>query len=81
MRRGLGLVLLLLVGATAGCMLGPDYLRPEVSSPGEFRHQTPTAESLANLDWWSVFEDPALQELIGVAWGWRIDHRSVPAGR
>ena len=51
----------------ASCTLGPDYHKPEVSTPGQFRAQTGAAEaaSVADMPWWNVFNDPALQQLIG----------------
>ena len=50
----------------AGCAIGPDYARPAVTSPEQFRGQvTPVeAASLADLPWWEVFGDPTLQKLI-----------------
>ncbi len=53
--------------ALAGCVVGPDYAKPEVAQPSEFRSQiTPAdASSFADLAWWEVFDDPALQKLIG----------------
>jgi multidrug efflux system outer membrane protein len=52
-----------------GCTLGPDYKRPEVTTPASFRAQvTPQqASSFADLPWWSAFNDPVLQGLIGEA--------------
>jgi len=53
----------------AGCAVGPNYHRPVVNAPATFRdatNQVPT-NSLADLPWWSVFNDPVLQELIGTA--------------
>lgn len=52
-----------------GCAVGPNYKRPTVSAPTDFRgasNEVPT-NSLADLPWWSVFKDPVLQELIQVA--------------
>ena len=50
----------------SGCMVGPDYARPEVPQPGEFRSQigSSDATSFADLPWWDVFNDPALESLI-----------------
>ena len=50
----------------AGCAVGPEYRRPEVTPPKEFRSQVAPAEagSLADLPWWQVFNDKALQSLI-----------------
>ena len=48
-----------------GCTLGPDYLRPKVLIPDNHRGvvDPPKAESLADIPWWELFEDPVLQEL------------------
>jgi outer membrane protein, multidrug efflux system len=58
---------LLAVAVTlSGCVVGPDYRRPEVTPPKDFRSQVAPAEagSLADLPWWQVFNDKALQGLI-----------------
>jgi outer membrane protein, multidrug efflux system len=49
-----------------GCVVGPEYRRPDVIPPKEFRSQVAPAEagSLADLPWWQVFNDKALQGLI-----------------
>jgi multidrug efflux system outer membrane protein len=46
--------------------VGPDYKRPEIAPPTEFRSQERPQEtaSLADLPWWKVFNDKALQQLI-----------------
>ncbi|MDE0886101.1 MAG: efflux transporter outer membrane subunit [Myxococcota bacterium] len=56
---------LALLGAL-GCAIGPDYQRPEIEVPVEYRGKVTVqeAESLADLNWWQVFEDPVLLELI-----------------
>jgi multidrug efflux system outer membrane protein len=50
----------------AGCMVGPDYSRPPVLVPDNYRFAVApaTAESIADLPWWEVFRDPVLQELV-----------------
>jgi multidrug efflux system outer membrane protein len=50
----------------ADCTVGPDYKRPEVTAPTTFRFEESPAEasSIADLAWWSVFNDKALQDLI-----------------
>jgi multidrug efflux system outer membrane protein len=53
----------------AGCAIGPNYQRPAVNSPAEFRDATNTVNtvstnSFADLPWWGVFKDPLLQDLI-----------------
>src|SRR4030095_10027581 len=53
----------------AGCAVGPNYKRPAVNAPGGFRdaENHVSTNSLADLPWWGVFKDPALQDLIHVA--------------
>ena len=57
----------------AGCMVGPNYHRPVVQTPGVYRDlsENPPAQaqvaSFADLPWWQVFQDPQLQELIRTA--------------
>jgi multidrug efflux system outer membrane protein len=53
---------------TTGCALGPDYSRPQVPTPPNWREiPVAEAESLANAPWWAIFEDPQLQTLISLA--------------
>ena len=55
----------------AGCTVGPNYERPKLEPPAQHRSATPAPapESVADLNWWQLFQDPALQALIrdGVA--------------
>jgi multidrug efflux system outer membrane protein len=50
----------------SGCMVGPDYSRPPVLVPDNYRFAVApaTAESIADLPWFEVFRDPVLQELV-----------------
>lgn len=47
-----------------GCMMGPDYIRPEFNLPQHFREQTTGGDSFALQPWNDLFRDPKLQELI-----------------
>src|SRR5271170_5544496 len=61
----LAVVVLALLG---GCAVGPNYQRPAVNMPEDFRFaDNRTANSFGDLPWWQVFEDPVLQGLIGTA--------------
>ena len=65
MRR---LIAVLALVAAAGCTLGPNYKRPAVPTPPNWRDiPQAEAESLANAPWWQLFDDPQLQELIRIA--------------
>lgn len=64
-----------------GCTLGPDYSRPTVAIPDNYRGlQGPsTPESLADVPWWEVFKDPVLQELTREALRNNYDLRTAAA--
>jgi len=53
--------------AVAGCTLTPDYERPDLDVPQEYVEPALAGESIANLDWWELFRDEQLQELIRVS--------------
>src|SRR5215510_4573152 len=57
-----------MAGVGAGCCgcacrlyRGPDYKRPEVVVPTNWRNGS-VGESITNLGWWQLFEDSTLQE-------------------
>ena len=53
----------------SGCAVGPTYRRPDVNVAPDFRSQPGPvdARSVADMAWWEVFSDPALQSLISEA--------------
>ncbi|HEX8894996.1 MAG TPA: efflux transporter outer membrane subunit [Terriglobales bacterium] len=55
----------------SGCAVGPNYKRPTVNVPTDYRGAMPTqATSLASLGnekWWDVYQDPVLTQLIHTA--------------
>jgi len=57
--------------ALAGCAVGPNYKRPVVSVPTDYRAAMPSptapASSLGNENWWQVYQDPVLVQLIHTA--------------
>lgn len=64
--------LLAVVIFLAGCTtVGPNYRRPAVAVPADFRNQVPeqpaTTTSLGDEKWWTVFHDAELQTLIRAA--------------
>jgi outer membrane protein, multidrug efflux system len=65
----------------SGCMLGPDYKRPAVEIPPQFRAaMTPdAAASIGDLKWFEIFKDEQLQELIRVALVQNYDLRDAIA--
>ena len=71
MQKMVGL-LAIVAGLLTGCMLGPDYQRPAVSVPTQYRSAEPPAPgqeavSLADMQWFALFQDERLQALIRTA--------------
>ena len=64
-----------------GCTLGPNYRRPAIKVPENFRAPDPLpppqAASLADLKWFEVFKDENLQQLIRTALEQSYDLRSA----
>ncbi|MFT3904819.1 MAG: efflux transporter outer membrane subunit [Steroidobacteraceae bacterium] len=64
----------LMVGSLAAlcsaCAVGPDYKRPEVASTAPFYKEDPAwaqaapADAAPKGEWWSVFSDPVLDDLL-----------------
>ena len=67
----------------AGCTVGPNYSRPPMQTPANFRAPAPLpppeSASLADLKWFEVFHDQELQELIRVALKQNYDLRDAVA--
>lgn len=61
------LVAALAAAGLAGCMVGPDYVRPTVDTPAGWRIEYPKAADVANLEWWKQFGDPVLDELVDLS--------------
>ena len=55
----------------SGCAVGPNYKRPAVNVPTDYRGAMPaqpaTVASLGNEKWWDVYQDPVLTQLIHTA--------------
>ena len=81
MRRSLGCLMTALV--LSGCAVGPDYRRPEVAIPPAFRGATPEAaqdaRSFGDEEWWKVFQDEQLQNLVRIALEQNYDLRVAAA--
>jgi multidrug efflux system outer membrane protein len=61
---------LLMVTSTvivASCAMGPDYERPEVPVPESYQSPAVPGASFANLEWWDLFDDPELVDLVKTA--------------
>ena len=57
-------VAVVLCGLLSGCLVGPDYVQPQVDTPATFLYEPREAADTANTEWWKQFGDPVLDELI-----------------
>jgi outer membrane protein, multidrug efflux system len=66
-----------------GCTVGPNYQRPKLATPAQFRAPEPLpaqqAASLADLKWFEIFKDEQLQALIRTALVQNYDLRDAAA--
>ncbi|XLY90300.1 efflux transporter outer membrane subunit [Ectopseudomonas mendocina] len=63
------LVSLLLAGVLGGCALGPDYQRPELAAPAQFKQvegwkAAAPADVLERGNWWALYGDAELDALV-----------------
>ena len=67
-KKTLAAALLLL--ALCACKVGPNYKRPALNVPDQYRNapdlttQQPSSDQFAQMKWWAVFQDETLQALI-----------------
>jgi NodT family efflux transporter outer membrane factor (OMF) lipoprotein len=75
--------ILVATGLLSSCAVGPNYVRPTVPVPANFRAPeplpAPQAESLADLKWFEVFKDEKLQKLTRTALVQNYDLRDAVA--
>src|ERR1700694_2530492 len=63
--------------ALSGCMLGPDYQRPQTPLPTAYT-DAPTVSATATsmtmgADWWRLYDDPILNDLVATAISENLD--------
>lgn len=65
--------------ALSGCALGPNYHRPQLALPGEFRGAPPAASdpaaSMADTKWQDLFPDQTLNQMVTTALAHNFDLR------
>lgn len=67
MRKKIPIILISLIIYLSGCKLGPDFQKPDYRSPETFRFDSTATDTLVNLQWWKLFNDPILDTLISTA--------------
>ncbi|HEX4594752.1 MAG TPA: efflux transporter outer membrane subunit [Bryobacteraceae bacterium] len=62
------LVVAALAFSLTGCMIGPNYHRPQVAVPDQFRSAAATGpNSIADTKWFDLFQDDTLKQLVTTA--------------
>lgn len=58
--------ILLGMGVLTACSVGPEYKRPALEVPDNYRFQqeTPGTQSVADLGWWELYQDKQLQQIL-----------------
>lgn len=51
----------------SGCKLGSDFQKPNYNSPERYRFDSLATDTVVNLQWWKLFNDPVLDTLIVTA--------------
>jgi len=72
----------LAAASVCACTVGPDYKRPPLNVPGQFYGEEPAAAegpSLGELPWWTLFDDPVLNDLVSTALERGFDARLAAA--
>lgn len=62
-----------------GCVVGPEYERPEVVVPDAFRFDASGELDAGDVAWWSAFGDPVLDALVAEALANNLDVRIAAA--
>jgi multidrug efflux system outer membrane protein len=74
------LLLPCLIGLLSACTtVGPDYSRPDVSLPSAFPSTPTTEEKEISTDWWKLYRDAQLEELIAAGQKSNADLRLAAA--
>ncbi len=60
-------VILFAIILVEACAVGPNYHTPEDKTSESFRYTNNKTDSIINLNWWDIFNDPVLDTLIATA--------------
>ena len=53
-----------LVMILSSCAVGPDFQKPQVDTLDVYRFDSLRVDSIANLEWWNLFDDQVLDSLV-----------------
>jgi multidrug efflux system outer membrane protein len=64
MKKLVQIITLMIVVSFTGCAVGPDFKKPVVETPDNFRFSDSKSKEVVNLNWWELFDDPVLYSLV-----------------
>jgi len=73
------LVALALAASLAGCMVGPNYKRPESDLPPQYGEAAKAGPIAVPQQWWTLYNDPLLNELVASGLERNADVREAAA--
>jgi multidrug efflux system outer membrane protein len=83
-RRSLALMVGLYFAILSGCMVGPDFQRPQTTLPTDWSEATVESRPVTSAEtelarWWTLFDDPTLVSLVDSAVQSNLDLRQAEA--
>jgi NodT family efflux transporter outer membrane factor (OMF) lipoprotein len=69
------LFFILFIAHLSACAVGPDYKRPEITIPGQWRESNAVSKQAFAYDWWRMFNDTELERLIKEAISNNLDYK------
>ncbi len=67
MKKAASILGILIFLFLSGCVVGPDFKSPVVETPKNYRFEKVPVETMINLKWWELFNDPVLYTLVSQA--------------
>jgi len=61
------IVILIILVLIQACAVGPNFREPDDQTSQTFRYTTNKTDSIINMNWWDIFNDPVLDTLIVTA--------------
>ena len=67
MKKALLPLIAILVIALSSCSVGPDFQKPQIDTLQTYRFDSLKVDSIANVDWWNLFNDELIDTLVVTA--------------
>ena len=67
MKKLAQIITLMTIVSFTGCAVGPDFKKPVVETPNNFRFSDSKSKEVVNLKWWELFDDSVLYSLVVTA--------------